>query len=81
MRFVEQQVVPTIRELSGWKGAVGLASPDGRRALMLIFWDSLETLVASAGDMRLFQESAASSGVNVVTGVERFEVILDERPE
>ena len=81
MRFVAEQAVPAIRDRPGWKGALALESPDGRRGLTLVFWDSLETLVGSAHDTNLFYESAAAAGVNVVTGVERFEVVLDERPD
>ncbi len=81
MLFVEQQVVPATRDAPGWKGVLNLASADGRRGMTLTFWDSLETLVASGRDANMFLGSASAAGVDVVSRVERLEVILEERPE
>jgi heme-degrading monooxygenase HmoA len=80
MRFVAEQVVPASRQTPGWKGVLGLASPDGRRGLTLTFWDSLETLVASARDASSFRGAASAAGVDVASS-DRLEVVLDERPE
>ena len=80
MRFVEQQVVPATRDAPGWKGVLSLASADGRLGMTLTFWDSLEALVASGRDANMFRGAASTAG-DVVTHVERLEVILEERPE
>jgi hypothetical protein len=81
MRFVADQVVPVSRETPGWKGLLGLTSADGRRGLTLTFWDSLETLVGSSRDARAFYRAEDTAGVDIVSSVERLEVIMDERPE
>jgi len=76
---VDQQVMPTARQTPGWNGAVVLTGADGLRGMTVTFWDSLETLVASGRDAKMFLEAASAAGVDV--GIERFEVVMDERPE
>ena len=81
MGFIGEQVVAVSRQTPGWKGVLSFVSYDGRRGMTLNFWDSYETLIASGHNANAFHGAASATGMNVVTGVERLEVILDERPE
>lgn len=79
LRLVVDRVIPLSRDLPGWKGALALATQDRRRGLVITLWDSMENMVASAQTMgKTLRAAGEGAGMEVVTGVERFEVVGDE---
>ena len=74
---LRDQVIPAASVAPGSKGALALAGSSGRSALALTFWDSMETLrEAGRPDLEL---AGAIPGLEF--GVERYELVADERPE
>jgi heme-degrading monooxygenase HmoA len=76
LRKVVDHVTPLVRELPGWKGTLALATENRRRGLVVTFWDSVEHMVASG---RTTAELRADA--DVVAGIERLEIVHEERPE
>jgi len=81
LRRVVDDVVPELRELPGWRGALALATENRSRAIVVTFWDSVEALVSGGRTARELRRPDGSPGTSVVTGIERLEIVLDERVE
>jgi heme-degrading monooxygenase HmoA len=82
LRQIVDDVIPAERAMPGWMGAVALASENRQRGVVITFWDSVEHLVASGRDARTGAGGAGEgAGLDVVSGVQPLEVVLDERPE
>jgi hypothetical protein len=64
----------------GWQGAIGLKSFDGRRTLVLNFWESASALQENIAAIARVRERAGALGVTI-TDTERFEIHFDERVE
>jgi hypothetical protein len=77
LQHLRDEVVPAANAAPGSKGAVALAASSGRRAVVLTFWDSLETLRDAGRPDRHFPDSI--SGLEI--GIDRFELVADERPD
>ena len=73
-----EHVVPALRGKPGWKGALGLVSLDGRRALTLSIWESEGALADSAGSYGDVRTRAGLLGL-AVTDVDRLRVVFDEK--
>lgn len=78
-RNVRETVLPAARELEGFAGILVLADRTTGRSMGITFWETEEALRASeeAAD-RMRSEAAAEAGEEIV-GVERYEVVLEER--
>jgi len=81
LRRIVDQVIPISRELPGWKGALALATESRRRGFVVTFWDSVENLVSSGRTAGEFRGAGERAGMDVVSNVERLEIVLDERIE
>jgi hypothetical protein len=79
LRLVLEHVLPVTRTLPGWKGSIGLASPDRRRGLTLSIWESEETMQRSTTDAMRFKDMTPK-GVSI-SNVDRLEVVFEESPE
>ena len=78
LRVVVDQVVPLSRDAPGWKGAMALATQD----LVITLWDSVENMHASARIIgQELQGASEGTGLSVIAGSERLEIVLDERPD
>jgi heme-degrading monooxygenase HmoA len=61
---VVEQVLPTLRELEGFRGLLVLSSVDGSQVVSLSLWESAETLEASEGiSQKLRTAETASRGL------------------
>lgn len=80
LRRAVDETIPLARDLAGWKGALALATETRQRGLVVTFWDSVENLMAGG---RSFAELGREEGrdPDVVAGIQRFEVVHDERPD
>ena len=79
LELMANHVLPIQRRQPGWQGLIGLASPDGQRAVSISFWDSesdLRESAASAGD---FRSKARAAGISF-TELERLEIVFHETP-
>ena len=79
LKVVREKILPAARELEGFAGMLALADPSTGKSMGITFWQTEEALKASeqAAD-RMRNESAGETG-DQVAGVERYEVMLDER--
>ncbi len=80
MRYLQEHVLPAARQMAGWKGVLSLSSGDRSKGLTLTFWESEEALTESEGAANRLRGQAAEAGGDTITGVERYEVVLDEAP-
>jgi hypothetical protein len=52
LRIIREQLLPWVRDSTGFRGTIGMSDPDRRTALLITLWDDEESLRASeaAGD-------------------------------
>ncbi len=75
LREAVDESIPGSRDQPGWKGALALADDTRQHGVVIVFWDSVESLLANA---RL-QQGPPPEGVNRTR--DRLEVVHDERPD
>ena len=73
------QVVPKLRELEGSKGILLLVDRQSGKAMAVTLWESEEALRASEETANQLREQTAEAADDRITGVERYEVVIDER--
>ncbi len=75
---VRERILPAVRNIPGFSGALFLTDPQTGKALSITLWESERALRDSEEEAnRLRQESAEASG-ETVAGVERYEVPILE---
>jgi heme-degrading monooxygenase HmoA len=76
---VRDKVLPAAQQIPGFKGLLAMVDRSSGKSLALTFWESEQAMKDSedAAD-RIRKDVADASGEQIV-GVERFEVVLDER--
>jgi hypothetical protein len=75
LREAVDDTIPAARDQPGWKGALAFASENRNHGIVIMFWDSVQSLVANA---RL-EQGPSPEGVRRIR--ERLEVVHDERPD
>ena len=80
MRNLEEHVLPVARQMAGWKGVLSISSGDRSKGMTLTFWESEQALTDSEEAVNRLRGQAAEAGGDTITGVERYEVVLDEAP-
>lgn len=79
LRVAEEQVLPPLRQVEGSVGIVVLGDRQTGKLIGLTLWASEQAMKASEQTAsRLRDDSAAAAGEELI-GVERFEVLLEER--
>jgi heme-degrading monooxygenase HmoA len=76
---VRDQVWPGAQELDGFKGMIAFGDRSTGKMVGITLWDSEEALRASEEAANTLRASTASAGGAEVAGVERFEVVFDQR--
>lgn len=72
-------VLPSVRGLAGFKGVLAMFDRSSGRSLAVTLWESEQAMKDSEeAANKIREESAAATGEQII-GVERFEVVLDER--
>lgn len=79
LNLVRVQILSVFAGQPGWQGAMGLVSSDGRRSMVLSFWENAATLQENIGAAMRLREHAGSLGVTI-SGSDRLEILFDERP-
>jgi heme-degrading monooxygenase HmoA len=78
LRQAREQVLPSARQMDGFKGLIALGDRQSGKSLGITFWESEEALRASEeAANRMRGETAEASGEEIA-GVERYEVGLFE---
>ena len=81
-RHVQEQVLPRLSQMEGFKGFVALGSRQSGKLQGVAFWESEEALRATdeAVVSIPIREGAAEASGGTVAGVEEFEVSVFEVP-
>jgi hypothetical protein len=74
---VDQQILPAVRGISGFRGLLSLADPTSGKGVTISLWESEEAMkLAEETANRLRASTAAATGANIVS-VDRYEVVVD----
>jgi heme-degrading monooxygenase HmoA len=77
---VQEQTLPQLRKMDGFKGFVTLADRQSGKVLGVAFWESEEALRATEDAVSDVRSGAAEAAGGTVAGVEQYEVIVYEAP-
>ena len=74
---IEQQILPAVRAINGFRGLLSLADRSSGKGITLTLWESEESMrQAEELANRLRASTAAATGSDIVS-VDRFEVVVD----
>jgi heme-degrading monooxygenase HmoA len=73
------ETLPSARELSGFKGAIGLADRQSGRLKLITLWESAQALRATEGQADRLRQEAAERGGQRIVGVDRYEVAVAQQ--
>ncbi len=79
-RHVQEQALPQLRQMDGFKGFVALGDRQSGKLLGVAFWESEEALRATEEALASVRSGAAEAAGGTLTGVERYEVLVNEAP-
>jgi hypothetical protein len=74
-----ESVLPSARQITGFKGLLAMVDRSSGKSLAVTFWESEQAMKDSEGAADRIREDAAAASGEQILGVERFEVVLDER--
>jgi heme-degrading monooxygenase HmoA len=78
VRAATEKVLPQLRRLDGFNGALALADRHSGKVLTLILWESEQAMRVSEGPSYWFRAYSAEAADEKVTSVERYEVVFSE---
>jgi heme-degrading monooxygenase HmoA len=73
-RFVQEQVLPLLQQLDGFKGFIALGDRQSGKLLGVALWESEEALRATEEAAARIRGGAAEATGGTVAGVENYEV-------
>jgi hypothetical protein len=76
----KQEILPRLRQLSGFKGAMGMVDRKTGRTLLISLWESAETMRASEEQAETFRKESADVERGRVLSVDRYEVMFAKLP-
>jgi len=79
-RHVQEQVVPQLQQMDGFKGFVALGDRNSGRLLGVAFWEDEEALRATEQEVSGVRSGAADAVDGTVASVEQYEVVVFEAP-
>ena len=79
-RQAQEQTLPQLQKLEGFKGFVVLGDRQSGKMLGVSFWESEEALRASDEAASSVRSAAAETADGIVAGVEEYEVFVNEVP-
>jgi heme-degrading monooxygenase HmoA len=74
-----REVLPSVRELAGFKGLLAMVDRSSGKSLAVTLWESEQAMKDSEGAANKIREDTAAATGEQIIGVERFEVVMDER--
>lgn len=72
-------VLPAARALAGFKGMLAMGDRATGKIIAITFWESEQALRDSEEAANRLRSDAAQAGGEEIAGVDRFEVVIDER--
>ena len=79
-RYLQEQAVPQLRKMDGFKGFVALSVRNSGKMIGLAFWEDEDALRATAQEVSGVRSGEADAIGGTVVSVEEFEVSVLEAP-
>jgi heme-degrading monooxygenase HmoA len=79
-RHVQEQTLPQLRQMDGFKGFVALGDRQSGRLVGVAFWESEEALRATEQAVSDVRSGAAQAVDGSVASVEQYEIVVYEAP-
>ena len=79
-RHVQEQSLPQLRQMDGFKGFVALGDRQSGRLVGVAFWEDEEALRATEGAVSGVRSGVAEAVGGSVASVEEYEVVVYEAP-
>ncbi len=79
-RHVQEQTLPQIQKMDGFKGFVALGDRNSGRLVGVTFWEDEEALQATEQEASGVRSGAAEAVGGTVASVENYEVVVFEAP-
>jgi heme-degrading monooxygenase HmoA len=79
-RHIQEQTLPQLQQMEGFKGFAALADRQSGKVLGLAFWENEEALRATEEAVSNVRSGAAEAAGGTVAGVEQYEVLVFEAP-
>jgi heme-degrading monooxygenase HmoA len=76
-RSVEQQVLPAVQHMKGFRGILALVDRNTGKSMSITLWESADAMRQSEEAANRLRTSAAADSAAQILGVERFEVVVD----
>jgi heme-degrading monooxygenase HmoA len=74
---VDQQILPAVRAINGFRGLLSLADPTSGKGVTISLWESEDAMKqAEETANRLRSSTAAATGADIIS-VDRYEVVVD----
>ncbi len=79
-RHVQEQTLPQLQQMDGFKGFVALGDRNTGKLLGVAFWEDEEALRATEQEVSGVRSGAADAVDGTVASVEQYEVVVFEAP-
>ncbi len=79
-RHVQEQTLPQLQQMDGFKGFVALGDRNSGRLVGVTFWEDEEALQATEQEASGVRSGAAEAVGGTVANVEQYEVVVFEAP-
>lgn len=76
IRMIKETVIPNAKKIAGFKGGYWLVDRKTGVGLSVTLFESEAALQSSEEAAKKIRDQAASTGITQVTGVERYEVVV-----
>jgi hypothetical protein len=80
LNYAREQLAVASHAQEGWLRTVGLTSSDGRRGMIIGFWESKEAVLGSRTTLAALRERAHTAGISI-TDHFGYEVLFDDHVE
>jgi heme-degrading monooxygenase HmoA len=80
VRRTQENVLPTVRQMTGYRGVLSLLDRGTGKALTMTMWDSKADMESSEEAANATRAQAADIAREQVVGVERYEVTFQDMP-
>lgn len=79
VKQAQESVIPAARQLAGYQGILVLGDRGSGKSIAITLWESEQAMRESEEAANKLRSEASEAGGEEIVGVERFEVLLEER--
>lgn len=81
LKVLRENILPAARQMDGYKGVISVGDRSNGKGVTLTFWETEEAMQASEEAANKLRQQAADEMDEEISGVERFEVYINEPPQ